>query len=162
MASTSNCMTRCPYDPAPDPPHGLNAPNALDRDAAAEQLGDICRWPGLTQHEAETAVARLLTAAIEDSDDTVRESALNAICNAFECRDLSLHLVAGLAPCLHTMTAPLLEHALGILGSTRNPDACPMIEPYRQHPVDYVREAAVMALADLPAQNAPAVTDRNS
>ncbi|MCC0093233.1 hypothetical protein K7B10_00055 [Streptomyces flavotricini] len=60
------------------------------------------------------------------------------------------------------MTAPLLEHALGILGSTRDPDAYPMIEPYRQHPVDYVREAAVMALADLSAQNTPAVTDRNS
>nr|WSX47745.1 hypothetical protein OG409_01445 [Streptomyces sp. NBC_00974] len=141
---------------------GLDAPNARDRDAAAEQLGDILRWPSLTQHEAETAVARLLTATIQDPDDAVRESALNAIGNAFECRDLPLHLVAGLAPCLHTMTAPLLEHALGILGSTRDPDAHPMIEPYRQHPVDYVREAAVMALAELPAQNTPAVTDHNS
>ncbi|WP_405681139.1 hypothetical protein OG239_00520 [Streptomyces sp. NBC_00868] len=133
----------------------LNAPKARDRDAAAEQLGDILRWPSLTQHEAETAVARLLTAAIEDSDDAVRESALNSIGNAFEHKDLPLHLVAGLAPCLHTMTAPLLEHALSILGSTRDPDAHQMIEPYRQHPVDYIREAAVMALAELPDQNIP-------
>lgn len=129
---------------------GLNAPEAKDRDAAAEQLGDILRWPSLTQHEAETAVARLLTAAIEDSDAAVRESALNSIGNAFEHKDLPLHLVAGLAPCLHTMTAPLLEHALGILGSTHDLDAHQMIEPYRQHPVDYVREAAVAALAELP------------
>ncbi|MFI7359973.1 hypothetical protein ACIBTP_39375 [Streptomyces avidinii] len=55
------------------------------------------------------------------------------------------------------MTAPHLEHALGILGSTRDPDGHPMIEPYGQHPVDYVREAGAMALAEPPDQNTPAV-----
>ncbi|MEV0937640.1 HEAT repeat domain-containing protein [Streptomyces phaeochromogenes] len=149
-------------NPPPTLLAGLNAPSARDRDAAAEQLGDILRSSSLTQHEAETAVAHLLTATIEDPDDAVRESALNAIGNAFERRDLPLHLVEGLAPCLRTMTAPLLEHALGILGSTRDPDAYPVIEPYRHHPVDYVREAAVMALAELPDQNTPEVTDHNS
>ncbi|MDX3634670.1 hypothetical protein OG920_07125 [Streptomyces europaeiscabiei] len=137
----------------------LHAPNARDRDAAAEQLGDLLGGPSLTQDETETAVARLLIAAIEDPDDAVRESALNAIGNASERRDLPLHLVAGLAPWLHTMAAPLLEHALGILGSSRDPDAHPMIEPYRQHPMDYVREAAAMALAELPDHNTPAATD---
>ncbi|WP_405906041.1 MULTISPECIES: hypothetical protein [unclassified Streptomyces] len=140
---------------------GLHAPTSRTRDAAAERLADLLRGPGLTQDETEAAVACLLTAAIKDPDDTVRESALNAIGNASERRDLPLHLVAGLAPWLHTMTAPLLEHALGILGSTRDPDAHPMIEPYRQHPTDYVREAAAMALAELPDHNTPAATDHN-
>lgn len=140
---------------------GLNAPNPGDRDVAAEQLGDLLRGPSLTQDETEATVACLLTAAIRDPDDAVRESALNAIGNASERRDLPLPLVAGLAPWLRTMTAPLLEHALGILGSTRDPDAHPMIEPYRQHPTDYVREAAAMALAELPGHNTPAATDHN-
>ena len=140
---------------------GLHAPNPRDRDAAAEQLGDLLHGPSLTQDEAEAAVICLLTAAINDPDDAVRESALNAVGNASERRDLPLHLVAGLAPWLHTMTAPLLEHALGILGATRDPDAHPMIEPYRHHPMDHVREAAAMALAELPDHNTPAATDHN-
>ena len=140
---------------------GLHAPTPRDRDAAAEQLGDLLHGPSWTQDEAEAAVICLLTAAINDPDDAVRESALNAIGNASERRDLPLHLVAGLAPWLHTMTAPLLEHALGILGATRDPDAHPMIEPYRHHPMDHVREAAAMALAELPDHNTPAATDHN-
>ncbi|MGQ4406707.1 HEAT repeat domain-containing protein [Streptomyces hayashii] len=140
----------------------LDAGNTQDRDAAAEQLSDLLRGRTLTQHEAETAVARLLTAAIEDPDHAVRESALNAIGNAFELRGLPLHLVAGLAPHLPRMTAPLLAHALGILGATRDPDAHPMIEPYQHHSVDYVREAAIMALAELPDRDTSAATDHNS
>jgi HEAT repeat protein len=138
---------------------GLHAPNPRDRDAAAEQLGDLLHGPSLTQDETEAAVVCLLTVGINDPDGAVRESALNAVGNAYERRDLPLHLVAGLAPRLHTMPAPLLEHALGILGATRDPDAHPMIEPFRHHPMACVREAAAMALAELPDHNTPAATD---
>lgn len=53
------------------------------RDDAAESLGDLLRTRGLSQDDARAAVERLVALAVSDPVTRVRESALNAVSEAF-------------------------------------------------------------------------------
>ncbi|MFE0632772.1 hypothetical protein ACFW3D_38230 [Streptomyces sp. NPDC058864] len=79
----------------------------------------------------------------------VRESALNAISEAFNHHGLPLDLVAPLTALMPTMAPELLVHALYVLGAPHAPRASHLIEPFHPHPT--VREEARLAAAEITA-----------
>ncbi|MDX2937829.1 hypothetical protein [Streptomyces ipomoeae] len=93
------------------------------RDVAADTLGDLLRSTALDADTARLAVGRLVSLAINEPVTRVRESALNAISEAFNHHRLPLHLVTPLTAAMPTMEPELLEHALYILGATHAPQA---------------------------------------
>jgi len=129
------------------------------RDEAADALGDVLRNAGLDQAGARTAVARLVVLAVDEPVTRVRESALNAVSEAFNSYRVPLAVVEPLTAALGTMTPELLAHALYIIGATQDPQTRPLIEPFLEHRDPSVREEAERALAEIRANDA--TTDIN-
>jgi HEAT repeat protein len=122
------------------------------RDLAADQLGDLLRTGAYNQADAEQAVTHLLTTALHDIDQTVRESALHAINEAFDHRALPLQLFDALQHQLASLDPALLDYALNILACTHDPAARPVIEAYLNHTDPDIRTSAADALAELPGR----------
>lgn len=131
------------------------------RDLAAASLGDLLRGTALDTDTARLVVERLVSLTVNEPVTRVRESALNAVSEAFNHHLLPLDLVKPLAVAMPTMDPELLEHALYILGATHAPEALPMIEPFLAHPDQEVREEARLAAAEIIASN-PEETIHNS
>ncbi|MFI9272626.1 HEAT repeat domain-containing protein [Kitasatospora sp. NPDC052896] len=125
------------------------------RDVAADALGDLLRGTALDTETARLLVGRLVSLAVNDPETKVRESALNSISEAFNHHRLPLDLVEPLAIVMPTMEPELLEHALYILGSTHDPRALPLIEPFLHHPDQRVREDARLAATEITASEGP-------
>lgn len=115
------------------------------RDLAAEALGDLLRGAALDGDTASLVVGRLVGLAVAEPVTKVRESALNAVGEAFDHHTLSWELVEPLVPVLGTLDSELLQYALHILGSTQDPRARSLIEPFLRHPDPNVREEASLA-----------------
>jgi HEAT repeat protein len=128
------------------------------RDIAAAELGDLLRDNALDQATAVLAIARLVAFTVNEPDQTVRESALNSISEAFNHYRLPLDLFTPLAPELATMTPELLNHTLYILGATQDPAAAVLIQPFLDHTDASVREEATLALTDIPQEPNPGDT----
>jgi HEAT repeat protein len=126
-------------------------PDPDRRDNAAGALGDLLRTGGLDQDSARAAVARLVVLAVEEPVTRIRESALNAVSEAFNSYRLPLTLVEPLTTALDTMPAELLAHAVYIFGATQDPRARPLIEPFLSHPDSNVCDEAEHALMEIPA-----------
>ncbi|WP_326686894.1 HEAT repeat domain-containing protein [Streptomyces sp. NBC_01795] len=120
------------------------------RDVAAAELGDLLRGSALDAETARVVAARLVGLTLREPVTHVRESALNALGEAFSRHALPLSVVEPLATALESMAAEpeLLTHTLYLLGAPRNPRARPLIEPYLSHPDPRVREEAGLALAE--------------
>ena len=112
------------------------------RDDAAGALGDLLRNAGIDQDGARAVAARLVVLAIDEPVTRVRESALNAVSEAFNRYRVPL------AAALGTMSPELLAHAVYIFGATQDPQARPLIEPFLSHRDPNVREEAERALAE--------------
>ncbi|MFJ7593425.1 hypothetical protein ACIQZO_39860 [Streptomyces sp. NPDC097617] len=125
------------------------------RDVAADTLGDLLRGTALDTDTAHLVVGRLVSLAVNEPVTTVRESALNAISEAFNHHRLPLDLVEPLAAAMPTMERELLEHALYILGASHDPHAHLLIEPFLRHPNPQVREDARLAAAEITASEDP-------
>ncbi|MEV0416562.1 hypothetical protein AB0I68_39005 [Streptomyces sp. NPDC050448] len=125
------------------------------RDVAADTLGDLLRGTALDTDTARLVVGRLVSLAVNEPVTTVRESALNAISEAFNHHRLPLDLVEPLAAAMPTMERELLEHALYILGASHDPHAHLLIEPFLRHPDPQVREDARLAAAEITASEDP-------
>ncbi|WP_017590113.1 hypothetical protein [Nocardiopsis ganjiahuensis] len=119
------------------------------RDLAAEALGDFLRGAALDAATARLVVGRLVGLAVTEPVTEVRESALNAVSEAFDHYSLPLDLVEPLASVVRTLEPELLEYALYIFGATRDPRARPLIEPFLHHFCPNVREEARLAAAEL-------------
>lgn len=132
--------------------HGLSDPAPRTRDIAAAELGDLLRDNALDDTDAVLAIGPLVTAAVNDPDRTVRESALNSISEAFNHYRLSLDLFTPLVPELAGMDSELLGYALYILGATRDPAAATLIRPFLEHADASVREEAALALTEIPGE----------
>jgi HEAT repeat protein len=122
------------------------------RDLAAAELGDLLRNAVLNHVDTERVVSQLVTAITTDTDPTVRESALNAIAEAFNYAELPLRLVQPLQHRLHEMSPAELDYALYILAATHDPAAHPAIEAFVNHPDPAVRRYTAEALQELPGR----------
>ncbi|MEU4093348.1 hypothetical protein [Streptomyces sp. NPDC026673] len=131
------------------------------RDLAAASLGDLLRGTALDTDAARLVVGRLVRLTVNEPVTRVRESALNAVSEAFNHHRLPLDLVKPLAAAMPTMEPEILGHAIYILGATHAPTALPMIEPFLAHPDQEVREEARLAAAEIIASN-PEETIHNS
>lgn len=119
------------------------------RDLAAEALGDLLRGAALQTATARLVVGRLISLAVTEPVPQVRESALNAVSEAFDHYSLPWDLVEPLATVVRTLEPELLEYALYIFGATRDPRARSLIEPFLRHFCPSVREEARLAAAEI-------------
>ncbi|SBT93765.1 hypothetical protein GA0115233_10713 [Streptomyces sp. DI166] len=124
------------------------------RDVAAEVLGDFLRGTALNAESARLVVGRLVSVALNEPVTRVREAALNSISEAFNRHSLPLSLVQQLAVAMQTMEPEALTHTIYILGATQDPQARPLIEPFRNHPDADVREEVERAAAEITASTA--------
>ncbi|GAQ67076.1 HEAT repeat protein [Streptomyces scabiei] len=131
------------------------------RDVAAASLGDLLRGTALDADTARLVVGRLVSLTVNEPVTQVRESALNAVSEAFNHHRLPLDLVRPLAAAMPTMETEILGHTIYILGAAHAPKALPMIEPFLNHPDQDVREEARLAAAEITASN-PEDTIHNS
>jgi len=129
----------------------LSDPDPDSRDVAADTFGDLLRGTALDPDTARLVVGRLVSLAINEPVTKVRESALNAISEAFNHHHLPLCLVEPLAAAMPAMEREPLEHALYILGAAHDPQARLLIEPFLHHPDPEVREDARLATAETTA-----------
>lgn len=125
------------------------------RDLAAEVLGDFLRGAMLDTATACLVVGRLVSLAVIESVVKVRESALNAVSEAFDHYRLPLGLVEPLASAARTLEPELLEYALHIFGATQDPRARSLIEPFLHHPDPNVREEVRLAYAEVAMSTTP-------
>ncbi|MEU9863665.1 hypothetical protein AB0D99_22600 [Streptomyces sp. NPDC047971] len=132
--------------------------NSDRRDVAAAVLGDLLRGAVLDADAARLVVGRLVSVAVDEPVTKVRESALNAISEAFNRYDFPLALVEPLAAAMPTMERELLVHTLYILGATHDPQARPLIAPYLRHLDPVVREEAQLAAAAITAVESRGLT----
>ncbi|GAA0611911.1 hypothetical protein [Streptomyces crystallinus] len=118
------------------------------RDVAADVLGDLLRGAALDEDSARLVVGRLVGVAVNEPVTKVRESALNAISEAFDHYFLPLALVEPLAGAMPAMERELLVHTLYVLGATHDLQARPLIKSFLYHPDPEVREGARIAAAE--------------
>ncbi|WP_245689628.1 HEAT repeat domain-containing protein [Streptomyces chattanoogensis] len=149
-----------PYrDPDPhlrDALAALAGPVPRTRDIAAAELGDRLRGGSLPQAAAELVVSRLVGRTVGEPDRGVRESALHSVGEACIDYAFPLELFLPLVPGMAGMDPELLGHTLGILGSTRNPAAAPLVRPFLGHADAWVREEAASALEEVTSSPAGA------
>jgi DNA-binding transcriptional LysR family regulator len=119
------------------------------RDRAAEVLGDFLRGAMLDTAAARLVVGRLVSLAVTEPVVKVRDSALNAVSEAFDHYRLPLGLVEPLASAVRALEPELLAYALHIFGATQDPRAQSLIEPFLRHPDPNVREEARLAYAEV-------------
>lgn len=119
------------------------------RDLAAEVLADVLRGAMLDTAAARLVVGRLVSVAVIEPEAKVRESALNAVCEAFDHYSLPLGVVEPLASVVRTLEPELLKYTLYIFGTTRDPRARSLIEPFLHHPDPDVRKEARFAQAEI-------------
>ncbi|WP_330462086.1 hypothetical protein OIB37_35065 [Streptomyces sp. NBC_00820] len=131
------------------------------RDVAVASLGDLLRGTALDGDTARLVVGRLVSLTVDELVTRVRESALNAVSEAFNHHHVPLDLVRPLAAAMPTMETEILGHTIYILGATHAPQALPMIEPFLNHPDRDVREEARLAAVEITASN-PEDTIHNS
>lgn len=131
------------------------------RDVAAASLGDLLCGTALDTDTARLVVGRLVSLTLNERATQVRESALNAVSEAFNHHRLPLGLVKPLAAAMPEMETEILGHTIYILGATHAPEALPMIEPFHNHPDQDVRKEARLATAEITASN-PEDTIHNS
>ncbi|MEH0829889.1 MULTISPECIES: HEAT repeat domain-containing protein [unclassified Micromonospora] len=129
----------------------LTDPDPRVREHGAAEVGDCFRRCAGDQDDTEAAVARLVTLTAAETDERVRESALNACADAATTYVLPLALFQQLIPLLPNLSAELTEYVLLILGLTHAPAARPIITPYLNHPEASVRLEASDALTELAA-----------
>ena len=98
-------------------------------------------------------IAAILVSGGEDAPapapQIVQEAALHACNDAVSYYDLPLTLFEPLVPLMSRLPAELIGYVLGILGSTRDPAARPVIASYAGHPDRFVRAEAADALVEL-------------
>ncbi|WP_181874290.1 HEAT repeat domain-containing protein [Marinitenerispora sediminis] len=123
--------------------------DAPRRDLAVDELGDLLRSAGLAQEAAEGLTSCLVRLAVTDQDDTVRESALNALSEALLQYELPYALVKPLAEHIDGFRPVLVGYVLFVLSSTRAPAARPVIERFLEHPDASLREEAAAAMDEL-------------
>ncbi|MFD7943920.1 hypothetical protein [Streptomyces sp. NPDC059744] len=128
------------------------------RDVGAASLGDLLRGTALDADTARLVVGRLVSLTVNEPVTRVRESALNAVSEAFNNHHLPLDLVKPLAAATPTMETEVLGHTIYILGATHAPKALPMIEAFLNHPDQDVREEARLAAAEITASNQNDIT----
>ncbi|MGH4035240.1 HEAT repeat domain-containing protein [Actinomycetota bacterium Odt1-20B] len=128
------------------------------RDVAAASLGDLLRGTALDTDTARQVVGRLVSLTVNEPATRVRESALNAVSEAFNHHSLPLDLVRPLAASMPTMEPELRGHAIYILGATRAPKALPMVAPFLNHPGQNVREEARLVAAEITASRSGGTT----
>ncbi|MFG2988659.1 HEAT repeat domain-containing protein [Streptomyces sp. NPDC048257] len=127
----------------------LNGSDAGHRDFCLDAVSDVLETGRLTQDDAERAVERLVTVALSDEGYQVRESALHAVCTASTYYKLPYRVVEPLAVGADGFEPLLLEYVLGVLGSTHDRAALPIIERFLQHPRSDVRREAADAVREL-------------
>ena len=127
----------------------LTDPDPRVRALAADEASDYFRGGISGQAATETAVAKLVAAAVADDEDSVREAALHACHEAVSHHDLPLALFDPLVPLMPRLPAELIGYVLAILGATHDPAARPIIASYANHPNRSVRAEAAEALVEL-------------
>ncbi|CAL9488753.1 HEAT repeat domain-containing protein [Streptomyces sp. enrichment culture] len=120
-----------------------------DRDLCLEVVCDVLETGRLTQIDAERAVERLVTVALSDEGYAVRESALNAVSTASTQYELPYRVVEPLAVGVDGFEPLLLPYVLGVLGSTHDQAALPVVERFLDHPDSEVSEEAAQAVREL-------------
>ncbi|WP_157779061.1 HEAT repeat domain-containing protein [Micromonospora sp. WMMA2032] len=122
------------------------------REHGADEVGDCLRRCAGDQDDTEVATARLVALTVAETDERVRESALNACAHAATTYVIPLAVFQPLAPLLPNLSAELTGYVLLILGLTHDPAARPIITPYLNHPEASVRLEASDALTELSAR----------
>lgn len=126
------------------------------RDLCLEVVCDVLETGRLTQIDAERAVERLVTVALSDEGYEVRESALHAVSTASTHYELPYRVVEPLAVGADGFEPLLLAYVLGVLGSTHDQAALPVVERFLDHPHSEVNEEASQAVTELRWYRQPA------
>ena len=129
----------------------LNDGDPDRRDLAAEALGDLLRGAAQDTDTVHLVIGELVGLAVVEPETKVRESALNAVAEAFVHYSLPLGLVEPLASVVRTLEPALMGYVLHIFGSTQDPRARPLVEPFLHHPHPEVREEARIAITEIAA-----------
>ncbi|OEJ98010.1 hypothetical protein J116_011850 [Streptomyces thermolilacinus SPC6] len=127
----------------------LNSSDVDCRDLSLEVVCDVLETGRLTQIDAERTVERLVTVALSDEGYAVRESALNAVSTASTHYELPYRVVEPLAVGADGFEPLLLTYVLGILGSTHDQAALPLVERFLDHPHAEVNREASQAVTEL-------------
>ena len=127
----------------------LESSDPGSRALAADDLSDYFRCRAGSDDAVARAVARLVEVAVADDEEVVREATLHACGEAISYYELPLALFLPLVPLMPDLSAELIGYVLGILGSTHDSAARPLIAPYMNHADSSVRKEAAEALVEL-------------
>ncbi|WP_331735510.1 hypothetical protein OG379_41010 (plasmid) [Streptomyces sp. NBC_01166] len=127
----------------------LNDPDTDRRHFCLDAISDVLETGRLTQSDAERTVERLVAVALSDEGYPVRESSLHAACTAATLYELPYQVVKPLAVGADGLEPLLLTYVLGILGSTHDQAALPIIERFHDHPHPEVRREVEEAVHEL-------------
>ncbi|MFD8413782.1 HEAT repeat domain-containing protein [Streptomyces sp. NPDC059650] len=127
----------------------LNGSDTGRRDLCLDVVSDVLETGRLTPEDAERTVERLVTVALSEESRPVRESALHAVCTASTHYEVPYRVVEPLAVGADAFEPLLLDYVLGILGSTHDQAALPVVERFLQHPHPEVRREAAEVVNEL-------------
>jgi HEAT repeat protein len=127
----------------------LESSDPGSRALAADDLSDYFRCRAGSDDAVARAVACLVEVAVTDDEEAVREATLHACGEAISYHELPLGLFLPLVPLMSGLSAELVGYVLGILGSTHDSAARPLVAPYVSHADSSVREEAAEALVEL-------------
>ncbi|MFJ4898913.1 HEAT repeat domain-containing protein [Streptomyces sp. NPDC088727] len=126
----------------------LNSSTTGHRGFCLDVVSDVLETGRLTPDDAARVVERLVVVALSDEDYSVLEPALHAIGTASTHYELPYRVVEPLATGTDVFEPELLCYVLGVLGSTHDRAALPVIERFLQHPHPDVRGEAADAVTE--------------
>jgi hypothetical protein len=127
------------------------AKEAVRRDVAADELGDLLDAGCLEQADAERVVAVLVEAVTSQRDRDVQEAGLNALSHAVVRHRIPYALLGPIADVTAVLHPRELTYVPFILSATHEPAARAAVEPLLRHPDAEVRAEAAQAIDELDA-----------
>src|SRR5205823_2354491 len=127
----------------------LSLPRPASRDRAAAEIADLLDADALDGAQVETAARSLMEAALREAEPAARESMFNALSSASMAPSGDRVNWDPVASSLDGLRDGCLEHALVILGFSRNAQYRPKIEQYLRHKDETIRTTAAEALTVL-------------
>jgi hypothetical protein len=124
---------------------------AVRRDAAADELGDLLEAGSLEQADAERVVAALVDAVTSQRDRVVQEAGLNALSHAVVRYRIPYALLGPIADVTAVLHPLELAYVPFILSATHESAARAVVERLLRHPDAEVRAAAAQAIDELDA-----------